>query len=157
MEGVFIYLTKIVKIFMKFNSQKSKRGFIALITVLLVSISTLLVASTLIYLSGSESLQGFQSVESLATLQIGDGCIEEALFRLKNTATYSGSSISIGNGSCDVTLIGSGGNGSTREITSSSSIITSIGNFTRRITASSTITTNAAGIATTTDITRWRE
>lgn len=135
----------------------SRKGFIALITVLLVSASTLLVASTLIYLSGSESLQGFQSVESLATVQIGDSCIEESLFRLKNAQTYSGGSIPIGNGSCDVVLTGSGGNGSTREITASSSIITSIGSFTRRITASSTITTNAAGISTTTDITRWRE
>ena len=141
----------------KKNIQKSNAGFIALITVLLVSVATLLIASTLIYLGGSESLQGFQFAESLSALQIGDSCIEEALFRLKNSAVYSGNSISIGAGSCDVTLTGSGGNGSTREIAASSSIITSIGSFTRRITASSTITTNASGIATTTDITRWRE
>ncbi|GEM_PF-3709357 len=137
--------------------KNSKNGFVALVTLLLVSVSTLLAASTLLYLSGSESLQGFQSAESLAVLQIGDSCIEEALFRLKNSQTYSGGSIPIGDGSCDVALTGSGGSGSTREIYASSSIITSIGSFTRRITASSTITANAAKISTTTDITRWRE
>lgn len=136
------------------NKNSNKKGFIALITVLLVSVSALLIASTLIYLSGSESLQGFQSVESLATLQIGDSCIEEALFRLKNSQAYAGGTIQIGNGTCDVTLTGSG---STRDIIASSSIITQSGSFTRRITASSTMTTNIAGNANATDITRWRE
>ena len=139
---------------LKLNIQNSNQGFIALMTVLFVSVTTLLIATTLIYLSGSESLQGFQSAESSATLQVGDSCLEEALFRLKNIATYSGGSIAIGSGNCNVALIGTG---STREITASSSIITSIGSFTRRITASSTLSTNIAGNATTTDITRWRE
>lgn len=133
---------------------QTNEGFIALLTVLLVSVSTLLMATTLIFLSGSESLQGFQATESSATLQIGDSCIEEALFRLKNLATYSGGNIAVGDGSCDVTLTGSG---LTRDIISSSTIITQIGSFTRRITASTTIATNSAGNATTTDIIRWRE
>lgn len=133
---------------------RTNDGFIALLTVLFVSVSMLLVASTLIYLSGSESLQGFQSVESSATLQIGESCFEEALFRLKNFTAYSGGSIAIGSGSCDVALTGSG---STRDIISSSTITTQIGSFTRRITASTTIAANVAGNATTTDITRWRE
>ena len=79
---VFWFLRSCVSLF--FSSRRQRGGFIALITALLVSVATLLVASTLIYLSGSESFQGFQAVESLATLQIGDSCIEEALFRLKN-------------------------------------------------------------------------
>lgn len=133
---------------------QAEDGFIALITVVLVAVSTLLIASTLIYLSTSESFLSFQAVESHEASQVGDSCVEEGLFRLKHDVAYAGENLAIGNGTCDVTVTGSG---TTRTIVASSTIYTGIGNFTRRITASTTISTNTAKNATTTDITRWYE
>jgi len=139
------------------NKETKERGFTALITVLIVSAITIISATTLIFLSISESLLGFSAAETHEAIQIADSCAEEALFRLKSNQTYSGGTITIGNGNCIVAITGSGGNGSARTIIATSTITTSIASFTRVITASSTMTTNTAGNATTTDIVRWRE
>lgn len=133
------------------------KGFTALITVLIVSAITITAAATTIFLATSESLLGFSASESHATIQLADTCAEEAFFRLKSNQNYSGGTITLGDGTCAITLTGSGGSGSSRTIAASSTISTSIGSFTRRITATTTITTNTAGNATTTDLTSWGE
>jgi len=139
------------------NQETRKQGFTALITVLIVSAITIAAATTLVFLSTSESLLGFSANQSHETVQIGDSCAEEAYFRLKSNQSYSGGTIVLGNGSCDITVTGSGGNGSTRTIVASSTISTSIGSFTRRIAATTTLVTNTAGNATTSDLTSWQE
>ena len=139
------------------NVKCSNDGFTALITVLMVSVISILTATTLVFLSTSESLFGFSAGLSYETAQIADACAEEAFFRFKSNQNYSGGSIVLGDGACVIAVTGSGGNGSTRNIIASSTISTSIGNFTRRITATTTIVTNTAGNATTSDLTSWQE
>jgi four helix bundle protein len=135
----------------------ANEGFTALITVLIVSAITLTIAATTIFLSTSESLLGFSADRSHEALQIAESCTEEAYFRLKKDVAYSGGTILFENGSCAITLTGSGGKNSTRTITASSTVPTSIASFTRRIVSSVTLLGNTTGNATTTDLTRWQE
>ncbi len=143
------------------NAQRStldaNDGFIALITVIIVSAVTLIVAATTIFLGTSESLLGFSADQSHETFQIAESCLEETYFRFKKDVNYSGTNLILGNGSCAAIATGSGGAGSTRTIVSSSTISVPIASFTRRITASTTLLSSADGNATTTDLTRWRE
>ena len=142
----------------KLNSKPStlnpNSGFTALITVLMVSAISILTATTLVFLSTSESLFGFSAGLSYEAAQIADACVEEAFFRFKSNQNYSGGSIVLGDGACAIAVTGSG---STRNIIASSTLSTSIGNFTRRITATTTLVTNTAGNATTSDLTSWQE
>lgn len=139
------------------GARQGRGGFIALITVIIVSAITLIVAATTIFLGTSESLLGFSADQSHETFQIGESCMEEALFRLKQEQVYAGETIFLGNGSCVITITGTGGKNSTRVIVASSTVSTPLASFTRRITASTTQISNADDNATTTDLTRWRE
>ncbi len=136
---------------------KKENGFTALVTVLLVSVFSLTIALTTIFLSSSESTFSFYANQSHESLQLADTCAEEAYFRLKQDVSYVGGSVSLGSGACAVVITGTGGSGSARTIVSSSTVSTQTGSFTRRITSAVTLTTQNSGRATTSDLTSWSE
>ena len=149
------------------SNVKCNSGFIALITVLIISAVTIVVATTTIFLGISESLLGFSADQSHEALQLAESCAEETYFRLKKDASFpnitpahfpytlpSGSNLILGNGECDINVSGIG---SGKTIVSSSSISTTISDFNRRIITQINLVSNTDTNGTTTNITSWSE
>ncbi len=107
-------------------------------TVLIISALTLSIAVTIALLGTNEVIRGFESGASQIVLQKADGCLEEAQYRLKLDASYSGGTIPYADGTCTITIAGAG---SSRTITST----ITIGKYTRTIGADITLTSNIAG------------
>ncbi|TSC75291.1 MAG: hypothetical protein G01um101430_498 [Parcubacteria group bacterium Gr01-1014_30] len=79
------------------------RGFIALITILMVSAVALLIGSGLSFLSIGEAKMSLQKNKSSQAHYLVTACVEEALMRLKNNINYPGNEIiSLAEGSCQV-------------------------------------------------------
>lgn len=77
-----------------------KRGYVAIITVLIISVVTLFVAL-------SVSLLGIDSGETSLAVKKGDetrylteACVENAIYQIKNNPSYSGETLPLFNGSC---------------------------------------------------------
>lgn len=126
------------------------QGFIGVVTVMTVSVIALALAVTSAYLSIDEILSSFASDQSQQALHLADGCAEEAAFRLKRNAAYTGGTIPFTGGTCSVVVSGSG---STRTITST--VI--VGEYTRAVQTQVTFTTNVATNADGIDVTAWEE
>lgn len=85
-------------------------GVIALTSLLVISVVVLsvVVSSSLLgILSAQNSLVYKKGAEAL---HIAHGCVEEALLRLRNDTNYSGGSLQLSDGSCTITVTGSGNN-----------------------------------------------
>lgn len=116
----------------------------ALLVVVVVSAAALLITY-------NSSLSGLDELDSGYTFQKGeeafsasDGCIEEALQRLRLNPLYSGSNLNLGGRSCIITV---SGGGNSRTITSTGTV----GNFNKKIGVGITI------IANTITINSWEE
>ena len=85
------------------NNQK---GYIALISVIIISALVLLIASSANLLSVSESDMGLQENQSWEAFYLATACAEEALQQIRDFAPFSGSgSLSLGQGTCTYTVI----------------------------------------------------
>lgn len=85
-------------------------GFIAFTSLLVVSAVTLAIALSIPSLGLTEVNTSLSYKKSQEALKIAESCIEEALLRLRDTATYSGGTLTVGDGSCTATVSGSGSN-----------------------------------------------
>jgi hypothetical protein len=98
----------------------NNKGAAALLTVIIVSAAVLVMAYSASVLGLGELDMGYTSQRGAESFSIADGCMEEALRRIKiNSSSYSGSSLSLGGGSCIISVSGAGSN---RTITVSSTI-----------------------------------
>jgi hypothetical protein len=87
-----------------------KKGFAAIIIVLVVSafvVSTTLSVSLLSIREANASLSNAKGQEAL---KMTEGCVEEALYRLRIDSTYTGGTLTFANGSCTSTISTSGAN-----------------------------------------------
>lgn len=98
---------------MKNKKQKIKKGFITLITVILVSAVTLTITFSFLLL-GIGSVQTSESIEDSAKAKaLHDACVYQALENIRANWSYTGSgNLSLGDGSCSFTVTESGGGGS---------------------------------------------
>lgn len=83
---------------------KNKDGFAALVSVLTISAIALAISVSL-------SLRSIDSAKILTenelaskSMVIYESCIEEALYRIKTDGTYTGGNVSLGDGSCLITV-----------------------------------------------------
>ena len=97
----------------------SQKGAIAILTVVIVGAATLLMAYSASLLGLGELEMGYLSQKGEETFFLTDGCIEEAMHRLRKNTNYSGSSLNLGSGSC---IIGVSGSGLSRTITATGTI-----------------------------------
>lgn len=82
---------------------EKERGFIALITVLIISALALMVGIGLGLRAIDEMEMGSQRSRSSETYYLANLCAEDALMKLKENSSYSGDeTINIGNGSCTI-------------------------------------------------------
>lgn len=126
------------------------KGFVGVVTVLIVSAIVLTLAVTAAFLAIDELLLTSAVSQSQAALHLADGCADEAAFRLKRNPSYAGGTVPFAGGSCTVSISGSG---NTRTVTST----VVLGDFTRTVQTSVTLTTNVAGNTNGIDVTQWQE
>ncbi len=80
---------------------KHQQGYIALVTILIISAIVLLVGISVNLLSISESDMGLQKNQSSEAYYLANLCAEDALMKLKDDLNYLGNeTLTIGDGSC---------------------------------------------------------
>lgn len=88
----------------------AERGFIALTSLLVISAAALAVAVSISLLGIGEAKSSLDFKKGQETLKIAEGCVEEALLRLRDNAGYSGGSLNVGDGSCTINISGTDSN-----------------------------------------------
>lgn len=89
---------------------QNKTGFSAIITIVILSIAGLIMAYSAVLLGLGELEMGYDFGRGGEAMAIADGCMEEALRRIRVDDTYSGGLLNLGNGSCVINVSGSGSN-----------------------------------------------
>lgn len=130
-----------------YNYQK---GYIGVLTVMIISVITLAIATTVALLGINEMIQTGDAGSSQQVFEVADGCAEEANLRLKEDPAYTGGVINYPSATCTVAISGTGSN---RNITSTATV----GDFTRTITTDVTFVSNIAGNTEGIDLTGWSE
>ncbi len=90
------------------KSQIPNRGAVSLATTLIIFTTALILALNVQFLGIGELLIGFGDSRSEQAFQAADSCVDEALLRLKRDNSYAGGSLSVGGGSCTITVSGAG-------------------------------------------------
>ena len=86
------------------NKSFIQKGFIALTSVLVISVVVLSITLTIVYLSigqGQSSLALSKGEDQLAFVE---GCMEDALLKIKVNSSYAGGSITRPEGTCTITV-----------------------------------------------------
>ena len=99
---------------MKFKKNKIQiSGYITLISVLIVGAVGIAIATSLLLLGLSSSRTSFTIEQSSQARALADACAEKAITSLIQDENYQGNeTINLGQGSCDILQITSGGGGS---------------------------------------------
>ncbi len=88
----------------------SNKGYVALISVLIIGAIGAAVATSIVLLGLGSSLTGFGFERSIQARGLADACIEEALQQIRNSTPFTGSgSLTFGQGTCDYTVTSQGG------------------------------------------------
>lgn len=103
----------------------NKFGFIALISVLVVSTIGTAIAVSLLLLGIGSSRTSFALMQSYQAKALADACAEEALEKIRDSTPFTGTgSLTLGQGACSYTVTSSGGQ--SRTATSSGTVGTII-------------------------------
>lgn len=102
--------------------KKQVRGVAMLLVVVVISSATLIMSLGSALLGIGEADSGYTYTKGGEAFSIADGCMEEALERMRVNNAYAGGSVPATNGSCTISISGSGVN---RTITSFGSTIDS--------------------------------
>ena len=95
--------------------RRTSSGYVLLLGVLILGIAGSIVAVTVSLLGTDMTRQKIMKHEEVSALYVAEGCIEQALERLRQDNNYSGeNNVIIGEGTCSVSVTNTGG--STREI-----------------------------------------
>ncbi len=86
----------------------NQQGAAAILTVVIVGAATLLMAYSASLLGLGELEMGYLAQKGEEAFYVADGCVQEAMHRLRKDSGYSGSSLNLGNGSCIISVAGSG-------------------------------------------------
>ena len=86
----------------------TQKGFVALISIIVISTVALGIAMSISLLGVGEARSALDFKRGNETLKIAEGCIEEALLRLRDNAGYTGDPLDVGDGSCTITISGTG-------------------------------------------------
>ncbi len=111
---------------MKNNLQKKNKGVAALLTIVIIGAASLIMAIGASRLGLGELETGLNEIRGAQVLVLADGCLEEALYKLKKNNSYAGATLSLGGGSCIISI---SGGGSTRTILSTATL----GSYTKRV------------------------
>jgi len=82
----------------------NQRGFIAIVSILVISAAVLSIAMTVSMLSIGQTQSALSVSKGEDTLSFVEGCAEDALLKLRASATYSGGNITRPEGTCTVSV-----------------------------------------------------
>lgn len=85
-----------------FHSER-ERGYIALITVIILSAVTIAIATTVSLLAIGEAQSSLSLSRGEDTLAFVEGCMEDALLKVRASDSYAGGSITRPEGTCTIT------------------------------------------------------
>jgi hypothetical protein len=128
----------------------SKRGVVALITVIIMGAMLLSLGVSAAFLSQTQLIITAGTGRQREAFALATTCVEEAVHRLKTNSSYTGGTIPIDANTCTVTVAGSG---STRTVTASSTVDV----YTKGITVTLTLKQNAALNSQAWSVTSWAE
>lgn len=89
-----------------FLDKNKKNGFVAIFSIIVICAVALAVAVSISLLGIGEADTSLSYAKGAETQKIAEGCLEEAMLRLRDKSTYSGGSLNIGNGSCTIAVSG---------------------------------------------------
>lgn len=110
----------------------SRSGMMLLTTVMIMGAVSLIVAFGIANRSLQEVSIGFGGMQGSRALALAEGCAQEALLQLSRDSGYSGDTLAIHDGTCEIEVTA---NGSNRTILSS----TTVESWTRAVTVDITI------------------
>lgn len=124
----------------------SQRGYVILITVLVIGAVGVAIAVSVFWLGLGSSQSSFSIEQSNQAKALANACSEEALLQIRDSTPFTGSGgLTLGQGSCSYTV--TSGGGQNRTITSSGTV----GTIVRKV----KITVDA--INPTINVTSWQE
>lgn len=92
---------------------KNSEGVAALLTVVIISAAVLIMAYSSSIMGLGELELGVTESSGQEAFSVADGCMDEALERLRKDSSYTGSYLSTANGSCMISVATVGSNSTT--------------------------------------------
>lgn len=86
----------------------TNQGFIAISTILVISVVVLAIALTVTYLAIGEGQTALAQSKGEDALQFSEGCMEDALLKIRSNPSYAGGTISRPEGTCTITVVKAG-------------------------------------------------
>lgn len=121
------------------------RGFVAISTVLILSVVVVSIATTTALLSIGEAQSGFSLFKGDDNLSFVEGCVEDVMLKIRSSSAYNGTSITRPEGTCSITYVTGGPTNWDVKVTSSTN--------TYQRTIEVVFTRNPSGIS----LTSWKE
>lgn len=90
-------------------THRRQNGFATLATMVVIFFVALTLAMSVQFLGLGELQHGFASNLGEQAFAIGDGCVDEALQRLRYSSAYAGGTVTHGDDACTIAVSGSGG------------------------------------------------
>ena len=118
---------------------KDQRGIAALIVVVLIGATALIMAFSASWFGIVDLDTGYIAKKGEEVGALADGCMDNALQRLRFDINYTGETLSAGGGSCIISAVA---NGNDRIVT----VGASIGNYYQGLTASVTLNGNVVAL-----------
>jgi hypothetical protein len=132
------------------TKRHNQKGYIAIITVVVISVVTLIIGLTVALSGINETVIGLENDQSHELLQALDGCVEEGYFRLKRDAGYTGGTIPYTSINCTLSISGGG--------VSRTIVATGIfGDLTRTVTVDVSLENNTGVTSEAVGIDTWEE
>jgi len=94
--------------FLCFKTSDDRRGMAALMIVVIIGAALLLMAYSAIFLGLGDLEMGYNYQRGNEAMSVADGCMEEALYRLRKNNSYVGATLTLDNGTCVIVVSGSG-------------------------------------------------
>lgn len=88
---------------------KNQKGFVAFTSILVVAAVVFAIVSSIPILGVDEAQGALGNTKSSQTTSVVQGCLDEALLRLRKDGAYTGGSLSLGDGSCIISISESSG------------------------------------------------
>ncbi|MBU1132012.1 hypothetical protein KKC32_02045 [Patescibacteria group bacterium] len=92
------------------TKSKNESGIAALLAIVVIAAAALIIAYSASILGLGELEMGYASLRSSETFSIADACAEESLRQLRINTGYTGETLSIGKGSCIISVASAGVN-----------------------------------------------
>lgn len=127
-------------------SDVSEKGYIALISIIIIGAATMAIAITLLTTGTDAQRSTLVSQQSIQARQLANACAEEALQKIHDTTSFTGSGVlTIGAGNCSYTVTSTGASARTISATGT------VGGVVRKAMVYATINTSNISI------TSWQE